>query len=89
MLAAIGEQFIHDVCEGDDICGLSVSPREKDDLLQIWNIQSEAVEQSRVLEKVHKLLPDVRFNAEFYKRKLSLISLLSLLLYFSVKRFVN
>ena len=69
LLAAIGEQFIDDVCKGDDICGLSVSPREKDDLLQIWNIQSEAVEESRVMEKVHKLLPDVRFNAEFYKRK--------------------
>ena len=69
LLAAIGEQFIDDVCKGDDICGLSVSPREKDDLLQIWNIQSEAVEESKVLEKVHKLLPDVRFNAEFYKRK--------------------
>lgn len=67
LLAAIGEQFIDDVCKGDDICGLSVSPREKDDLLQIWNIQSEAVEESRVMEKVHKLLPDVRFNAEFYK----------------------
>ena len=69
LLAAIGEQFIDDVCKGDDICGLSVSPREKDDLLQIWNVQSEAVEESKVLEKIHKLLPDVRFNAEFYKRK--------------------
>ena len=80
LLAAIGEQFIDDVCKGDDICGLSVSPREKDDLLQIWNIQSEAVEESKVLEKVHKLLPDVRFNAEFYKRKkYSIILFLQLL----------
>jgi len=34
-LAAIGEQFLDEVCEGDDICGLSVSPREKDDLIQV------------------------------------------------------
>jgi hypothetical protein len=35
LLAAIGEQFLDEVCEGDDICGLSVSPREKDDLIQV------------------------------------------------------
>ena len=69
LLAAIGEQFSDHVHDGDDVCGLSVSPREKDDLIQIWNVKSENVENSNVLDKVHKLLPDVRFNAEFYKRK--------------------
>lgn len=69
MLAAIGEQFCEVVNEGDDVCGLSVSPREKDDLIQIWNVKSEGVESSKVLDKVHELLPGVRFNAEFYKRK--------------------
>ena len=68
-MAAIGEQFIDFLHEDDEICGLSVSPREKDDLIQIWNLNSKAVQQSRVLEKVHSLVPDVRFNAEFYKRK--------------------
>ena len=34
-MAAIGEQFLDEVVEGDDICGLSVSPREKDDLIQV------------------------------------------------------
>jgi len=67
LLAAIGEQFSDEVHDGDNVCGLSVSPREKDDLIQIWNVRSEDVGQSKVLEKVHKLLPDVRFNAEFYK----------------------
>lgn len=67
MLAAIGEQFMSDVSEEDDIAGLSVSPREKDDLIQIWNVKSRFVDKSKVLEKVHSLLPDVRFNAEFYK----------------------
>ena len=68
-MAAIGEQF-SDVCVmKDDVYGLSISPREKDDLIQIWNIQSEAAEQAKVLDKVHELLPDVKFPAEFYKRE--------------------
>ena len=69
LLAAIGEQFMDFLHDDDEICGLSVSPREKDDLIQIWNLNSKSVQQSRVLEKVHSLVPDVRFNAEFYKRK--------------------
>ncbi len=69
LLAAIDEQFTDFLGDSDDICGLSFSPREKDDLFQIWNINSKAVETSRVLDKVHMLVPDVRFNAEFYKRK--------------------
>lgn len=68
-MAAIGEQFNDFLGEDDDICGLSISPREKDDLIQIWNMNTNAVEKSRVLEKIHMLVPDVRFNAEFYKRK--------------------
>ena len=68
-MAAIGEQFTDFLGADDDICGLSISPREKDDLIQIWNINTNAVEKSRVLEKIHMLVPDVRFNAEFYKRK--------------------
>jgi len=67
LLAAIGEQFEDYLGEDDDISGLSISPREKDDLIQIWNINTNAVEKSRVLEKIHMLVPDVRFNAEFYK----------------------
>jgi hypothetical protein len=35
LLAAIGEQFESDLAKGDDIAGLSVSPREKDDLIQV------------------------------------------------------
>lgn len=69
MLAAIGEQFTDFLGEDDDVCGLSVSPREKDDLIQVWNVNCKAVDESRVLEKIHLLMPDVRFNAEFYKRE--------------------
>ena len=72
-MAAIGEQFNDFLGEDDDICGLSISPREKDDLIQIWNMNTNAVEKSRVLEKIHMLVPDVRFNAEFYKRKSTIV----------------
>ena len=35
LLAAIGQQFESDLAPGDDIAGLSVSPRDRDDLIQV------------------------------------------------------
>jgi hypothetical protein len=40
LLAAIGEQFEEDLAKGDDIAGLSVSPRERDDLIQVGRVTS-------------------------------------------------
>lgn len=67
LLAAIGEQFESDLAKGDDIAGLSVSPRERDDLIQIWNFKAQVAVNDTVLAKVHSLLPGVNFLAEFYK----------------------
>ncbi|KAK8399126.1 hypothetical protein O3P69_004294 [Scylla paramamosain] len=67
LLAAIGEQFEGHLAPGDEVCGISVSVRERDDLLQIWNYDCSLTNQATVMKKVHSLVPDVFFNAEFYK----------------------
>jgi len=67
LLAAIGEQFEGSLAEGDDICGLSVSPRDRDDIIQIWNFDAKLAVNDSVLSKVHSLVPEVQFLAEFYK----------------------
>jgi len=67
LLASIGEQFEDSLAKGDDICGLSVSPRDRDDIIQIWNYDASLAVKSKVLEKVQSLVPDVQFLAEFYK----------------------
>ncbi|XP_037777174.1 LOW QUALITY PROTEIN: eukaryotic translation initiation factor 4E type 3-like [Penaeus monodon] len=67
LLAAIGEQFEGHLAPGDEVCGISVSVRDRDDLLQIWNYESSLTNQATVMKKVHSLVPDVVFSAEFYK----------------------
>jgi len=67
LLAAIGEQFESDLAPGDDIAGISVAPRARDDLIQIWNYDAQLAVNDTVLTKVHTLLPDVTFLAEFFK----------------------
>ncbi|XP_014674991.1 PREDICTED: eukaryotic translation initiation factor 4E type 3-like [Priapulus caudatus] len=67
LLACIGEQWSDSVREGDDIVGLSVSIKDRDDIVQIWNNRSDLAEGSQATSKVKELLPTVNFQAEFYK----------------------
>ncbi|XP_064604965.1 eukaryotic translation initiation factor 4E type 3-like [Liolophura sinensis] len=67
LLAAIGEQFSDCMAEGDEIGGLSVSIRDRDDIIQIWNSRADLESESTVLQKVKELLPRVTFPAQFYK----------------------
>ncbi|XP_022196272.2 eukaryotic translation initiation factor 4E type 3-like [Nilaparvata lugens] len=67
ILAVIGEQFVESMAEGDCVCGLSITTRERDDLIQIWNSRSDLAEKSLVLDKIRVLLPGVRFITCFYK----------------------
>ena len=52
---------------GDEVSGLTVSIRERDDVIQIWNTNSLLHEQSTIVEKVKELLPSISFSAIFYK----------------------
>ncbi|KAJ9584587.1 hypothetical protein L9F63_021057 [Diploptera punctata] len=67
LLAAIGEQFSESIEEGDEVCGVSVSVRERDDLVQVWNVSAELAPKATILNRIHRLLPEVNFPAEFYK----------------------
>lgn len=67
LLACIGEQFSSHTNKGDKIIGLSVNIRKNDDLVQVWNIQSQGAADSNVLKKVSHLLPEVEFETNFYK----------------------
>ncbi len=52
---------------GDELSGLSISIRDRDDIIQIWNADSELAPASSVIEKVKEILPNVVFTAIFYK----------------------
>ena len=42
-----------------------------DSLFKVWNVNAETAlgGRSRVMDKIHSLLPGIKFIAEFYKRK--------------------
>ena len=58
---------------GDEVGGLSVSIRDREDIIQIWNTDSTKADQSTIIAKVSQLLPDVTFSAVFYKGKPSIL----------------
>ncbi|XP_076170402.1 eukaryotic translation initiation factor 4E type 3 [Ptiloglossa arizonensis] len=66
VLAAIGEQFSECMAEDDEICGVTVSIKDKEDLIQIWNTNASLASKATIIQKVHLLLPNVNF-VEFYK----------------------
>ena len=54
---------------GDEVSGVSVSVRDRDDIIQLWNTDSGLAEQSTIIDKVKELLPAITFSAIFYKGK--------------------
>jgi len=75
LLAAIGEQFSEDVASVDEIVGISVSIRDREDQFQVWNANGQSVVKAEtgpsqghpVIEKIKtKLCPGVKFT-NFYK----------------------
>ncbi|KAL8611314.1 hypothetical protein ACOMHN_013745 [Nucella lapillus] len=66
LLATIGEQF-DCMAEEDEVSGVSVCIRERDDIIQIWNVRAELEKGSTILQKIQTLVPDIKFSAAFYK----------------------
>jgi len=68
VLAAIGEQFAAAKGTNDEINGVSVSPRNNDDLIFLWNKNASDTCQEKVHNQVIKILPPtVKIEASFYK----------------------
>ncbi|CAL1529089.1 unnamed protein product [Lymnaea stagnalis] len=67
LLAAIGEQLSDCMAEDDDVIGVSVSIRDRDDLILIWNRYARMKDESTLVQKVKDLLPHISFSTVFYK----------------------
>jgi translation initiation factor 4E len=65
-MAVVGEQFATVLAPDDDICGITISIRKTDNILQVWN-KKAATNTQKILDRIEALLPKIELSGSFYK----------------------